>query len=180
MTASRVARRYAKALFKVALEEKKLEAYKGELEAFFGQMKSEPMFSLALSSPFIPLQSRISLLDEVARTLGLSEVVKKLLGLMVERNRIRLLDEVLRAYGDLVDRYMGRSKGVLRVPFEPPRDYVERIAQALSNLTGKKVTLEVLIDPSLIGGAKAEVEGVVYDGSVMAQLMQLRKTLLEG
>lgn len=180
MTASRVARRYAKALFKVALEEKKPEVYMEELEAFFGHMKAQPLLFSVLSSPFVPSQIRVSLFTEVAKAWGLSESVKNLLGLMVERNRIRLLEEVLKAYRDLLDRHMGRTKGVLMVPFEPPKDYVERISQALSDLIGRKVTLEVVVDPSLIGGAKAEVEGVVYDGSIMAQLRQLRKTLLEG
>lgn len=180
MMPSRIARRYAKALFKVALEEKKPEVYKEELEAFLSQMKTQPLLSSVLGSPFIPSRARVSLFMEVAKALGLNEALKNLLRLMVERNRIKLLDEVLKAYGELLDRHLGLSKGVLTVPFKPPKDYVERIAQALSEVTGRKVSLEVVIDPSLIGGARAEVEGVVYDGSVKAQLRQLRKTLLEG
>jgi F0F1-type ATP synthase delta subunit len=37
----------------------------------------------------------------------------------------------------------------------------------------------VEVDPSLIGGAIATVDGLVFDGSLRTQLMQLRSTLTE-
>ena len=41
----------------------------------------------------------------------------------------------------------------------------------------KEVDLDVSIDPTLIGGLIAEVEGMIYDGSVKTQIMRLKQSL---
>ena len=43
-----------------------------------------------------------------------------------------------------------------------------------------EVDLEVRVDADLIGGAIAEVGGLVFDGSLRTQLAQLRETLMRG
>jgi F-type H+-transporting ATPase subunit delta len=39
------------------------------------------------------------------------------------------------------------------------------------------VDIDVTIDPTLIGGLIAEVEGMVYDGSVKTQIVRLKQSL---
>ncbi len=44
----------------------------------------------------------------------------------------------------------------------------------------KEIDLVVEVDPDLIGGAIANVGGVVFDGSLRTQLSQLRDSLTKG
>jgi F-type H+-transporting ATPase subunit delta len=55
-----------------------------------------------------------------------------------------------------------------------------RLEEGLSGITGKQVTVEVTLDPTLIGGLVAQVGGLVFDGSVRAQLEALRQELRRG
>ncbi|MGA1696643.1 MAG: F0F1 ATP synthase subunit delta, partial [Arenicellales bacterium] len=48
-----------------------------------------------------------------------------------------------------------------------------KIAQALEKKLGRKVTLEVSADPSLIGGAVIRAGDLVIDGSVKTRLEKL-------
>ena len=59
-------------------------------------------------------------------------------------------------------------------------DREQRLQRALSDRTGRRVRLEVELDPSLIGGAIATVGDLVIDGSLRTQLSQLRANLMKG
>ena len=54
------------------------------------------------------------------------------------------------------------------------------LRRALSQATGREVRLEVKVDSELIGGATAKVGDVVFDGTLSAQLSQLRANLTKG
>ena len=53
----------------------------------------------------------------------------------------------------------------------------EKLAQALSKATGKKVSVKVVVDPSVLGGVVAQVGDTVIDGSVRRRLEQLKEVL---
>jgi len=54
------------------------------------------------------------------------------------------------------------------------------VRQALSNKTGKDIKLEVEQDPSLIGGIVTRMGDLVWDGSIKAQLLNMRESLKRG
>ena len=77
---------------------------------------------------------------------------------------------------------MGAGLAATRVVSASPLDERrrDRLRRALSQRTGREVRLEVEVDPSLIGGAVAQVGDLVFDGSLRTQLSALRATLMKG
>jgi F-type H+-transporting ATPase subunit delta len=55
----------------------------------------------------------------------------------------------------------------------------DEVARQLQSLTGKKVRMEVAVDPSLLGGLVAQVGSTIYDGSIRQQLQAFRKSLTQ-
>ena len=51
----------------------------------------------------------------------------------------------------------------------------ERLAAKLAKVTGRAVTLNVVVDPSVVGGLVAQVEDTLFDGSVRSRLLELRE-----
>lgn len=176
----RIARRYAKALLKIGREDGNLERYGEELALFNNYMQAEERLRAALVNPTIPSFQRGAVIQELAPRLGLSEVMVRFLRLLVERNRMEILPEIVEVYGELLDEAMGRVRGVLYVPFELPEQKLQEIVKGLEERVGKKVILRVKLDPSIIGGAVAKIGGVVYDGSIKTQLKRLRENLAKG
>jgi F-type H+-transporting ATPase subunit delta len=60
---------------------------------------------------------------------------------------------------------------------ELDKTQLERIAGTLKQIVKKEVDLDVTIDPTLIGGLIAELEGMIYDGSVRTQIVRLKQSL---
>ena len=71
----------------------------------------------------------------------------------------------------------GMVSAVLTSAAPLPPEHRSRAIAALEKLTRKKVNLTVQIDPSLLGGAVAQVGSMVYDGSLKTQLARLRTAM---
>ena len=54
------------------------------------------------------------------------------------------------------------------------------MARRLGEATGKQVSIDARVDPSIIGGVVAKIGSTVYDGSVARQLERLREQLESG
>ena len=61
-----------------------------------------------------------------------------------------------------------------------PADRAKAVEQTLAQTTGRTVTLETRVDPSIIGGAVARIGSTVYDGSITRQLQRMKDKLVES
>jgi|YelNatPaOPRAMG01_1025707.scaffolds.fasta_scaffold20658_4 F-type H+-transporting ATPase subunit delta len=176
----RLARRYARALFSLAKSENKVDEYEKELELVTGLLETEKAIRSVLTLPVLPLKKRKEILEDIAENFNLTEGMKRFLLLVLENGRMDLLRLIKEIFTELKEESLGIMRGVLYVPMEIEEEEVRKVEKAFSDLMNKKVILKVGIDPSLIGGAKVEFKGLVYDGSLKAQFQRLSKTLLEG
>jgi len=44
-------------------------------------------------------------------------------------------------------------------------------------VTGKQVEIDAKVDPAVIGGARAQIGSVIYDGTIKNQLGKMREKL---
>ena len=51
------------------------------------------------------------------------------------------------------------------------------LLQQLSNSTGHTIRATYLVDPSLIGGVKVEMDGCILDGSIKHRLRELKEVM---
>jgi F-type H+-transporting ATPase subunit delta len=175
MTGS-LARRYSRALADGARAEGRLEAVLEELERV-GAWLDDPELAAALSSPVLRADARKALLAQITASLELSELVRSFLGVLAENKRLGLFPGVVRAYRRIVDDALGRVRGLVRAPSEPSQESLAEIRASLEQAFGKSVLLTVEVEPALLGGLTVEIEGRVYDGSVLTQLQHLAEEL---
>ncbi len=74
----------------------------------------------------------------------------------------------------------GRVKTELILPFEPTKAEENEIKKGLEKSTGKKVVINVKVDPDLIGGVIARVGSTIYDGSIRTQLENIKNNIMRG
>jgi F-type H+-transporting ATPase subunit delta len=177
MDSGSIARRYAKALFGLAVEGGRVEAWGESLGALADALNSAPDLAVVLADPLRPREERRALAERLGAALRLDREPASLLLLLGDRNRLDRLSDILRAFAELADAHLGRLRArvTTAVPLDAPT--LESLARRLSDLTRAKVLVEGAIEPELLGGVVAQVGNVVYDGSVRTQLEDLKKSL---
>jgi F-type H+-transporting ATPase subunit delta len=177
MDSGSVARRYAKALFSLAVESERVEAWSEALGSLARILSDAPDVAEVLANRVHTREERRAIAQKLVEALKLDREPANMLYLLADRNRLDRTTDVLQAFGDLADAHLGRLRARLSsaVPIDP--DALDAMAGKLSDITRATVLLERSIEPELLGGVVAQVGSLVYDGSVRTQLENLKKSL---
>ena len=176
MIPSSVARRYARALLSLGLEEGRHEKYGDELEMVVRALE-ESNAGPILRNPGYTLEHRQAAVNALASALKLSPVMVNFLRLLVDRQRILSLPSVVRAYGAMLDQQVGRVRATVTAAEPLSKADVERLREAIADMTGRTIVLDARTDPSLIGGVVTQVGATMFDGSLRTHLQRMRETL---
>jgi F-type H+-transporting ATPase subunit delta len=172
-----IARRYAKALFGLAVESKRVEPWAQTLEALREAVLASPDLRDVLSNPMYSKEQRRAIVEKLAAALELDPEPANLLFLLGDRNRLAYLEAVVDTFRELADRHLGRIRAKVISAVELDEPSAQAIADELSRKHGAQILLDRAIDPAILGGVVAQVGSLVYDGSVRTQLEDLRKQL---
>lgn len=181
MHVSSTARRYGRAIARVAIANKLEKTVGVELAGLGEYFRDNAVPRLTLESPATTTETRMRLLEAIEGALpALSVYTRNGLRALVENRRFGLFPEVLEAYRREVDRY--HEVVEVEVTSAEPLDEKQRellkgtIQRTLAG--GKDVRLDLIVDPRLLAGLVARVGSVVYDGSLRHQLGQIRQQLI--
>jgi len=176
---SKAAHRYARALFSLAQEEGDVASIRQELDDMARLLVANPDLRRRLFQPLHPVRERREVLKSICEQGQGSKTIRNFFAFLIDQRRLVVFDAIHDEFNRLADEAAGRVRAEVRSA-NPLRDEQRaRLVAALAQRTGKEIELTVHVDPSLIGGAIATVGGVVFDGSLRTQLMQLRSTLTE-
>ena len=175
-----LAKRYAKALLTLGEQDGNREQYGEELNQFVSFWEREPEFADAVSNLLYAKESRKVICRAVAEKMGLSPVLKGLLELMIDKNRLAIIPDVRHLYRRLMDDLARVSRAKVTSATALPAEAVEHIKAALEKVTGRRIIVETEEDPELIGGVMARVGDFVLDGSVRTQLASIKENLIKG
>jgi len=172
-----LAKRYAQALVEIGEEQNALDGYGRDLTALTELVAESKDFREVLINPVFPKEDKKKIANSILEKLGTDRMVINFINLLIDRKRIDQLEGIEKAYHQRVDEIRGITRG--EVASASPLDDAEldRIKQALSDISGKDVRLSARVDPSLIGGLVAKVGDKVFDGSIRSQLNELKDSL---
>lgn len=172
-----VSSRYAESLFELAKEEKTIEAYQDDMQKVSAVFQTDSSFVQFFSHVAIDDNVKINLLDQSFKN-QISEYVLNFLKLLVMKRRIRYILGICDAFQSLCNDYFGIKVGKVFSPYVLNDDEISKIEKAVSIKENKKVQLRLVIDESLIGGIKVEIDNHVYDNSLSYKLESLKNELL--
>ncbi|MCL5044734.1 MAG: ATP synthase F1 subunit delta [Deltaproteobacteria bacterium] len=174
---SRAARRYARALLELGDgEPARLAAWGEELGRLAETFEAAELRAVVFS-PELSQERRLGLLARVSELLGLSYPVRSLAAVAARHGRLAEMGAIADAYAALLDQMLGRTRARLSFAQAPSDREVQEVVRALERLTGKTVLATVALDPALVGGVVAEVEGKIYDASLAGMLAEAERRL---
>jgi F-type H+-transporting ATPase subunit delta len=175
-----VARRYAKALLLIGVQDGQAESYRGELQRVTGLVAGDSRLEQAIVNPLYDSAARRRVLQSLISKMGLSRTMGSFLLLLHEKGRFGFLNSINELYQKLADELGGIGRATVIAAHELSAEAVERIRAALSRRTGKEIVLEVKQDPGLIGGIITRIGDLVLDGSIKTQLLNMRELSKRG
>jgi F-type H+-transporting ATPase subunit delta len=166
---------YAEALFEIAKAEGSLETVEDELFKVARTVEGSDELRNTLGDPSIPLERRIGIVQDVFRTAHPTTLA--LLSFVVSTGRTRDLPAIIDRLVEKAAAERKETVAEVRSSVELDEDTRRRLAAALGKATGKKVSLKVIVDPTVLGGIAVQMGDTVIDGSVRTRLNQLREAL---
>jgi F-type H+-transporting ATPase subunit delta len=177
---STVARRYAHAMLEVAIRQRNFSTVLEQLESFEGLLESTPILRTLFVNPAISADAKQRVLKDISDKMKFQELTFHFMKTLIHRGRLNLLDQVIVS----AEQQFLEKQGIMVIEVISAQRLLpeeqNRLVEKLQGFTGKKVQLENHVDPSLIGGVVTKIGTTLYDGSVQAQLEQLRAKIQEA
>jgi len=164
------------AVLAVAEKDGSLDDVEDELFRFGRVVDREPELGSLLSDTTTPADGRVALLDRLVGSKA-SPVTVALLHHSVRLPRSRHLDVVCEELAELAAARRDRSVARVATPVALSPEQEQKLTDSLTRLYGRPISLQVELDPRLLGGLVVQVGGEVIDGSVASKLAAARRTL---
>jgi F-type H+-transporting ATPase subunit delta len=176
---SSISRRYATALIDFAGSggDAAIDRAAEEVARFAQLFDSSSDVANVLTNPIFTPAERSKTLDALMEKLQLSDATRRFLTLILERGRMAATPQIARTVRKLADDRARRVRAIVETAAPLSPDAADSLRRALEKRTGKRVEIDVAVNPSLLGGVRARIGSTVLDGTIRSQLELLRETL---
>ena len=173
MSESRAALRYAKATLNLAIEQKVTDSIDEDMRYIVQTISDSDELNEMLQSPILEGSLKNKALKAIFK--NVNELTRELFSLLVTKKRIALLNEVSKKYITLNDNLKGENVALVTtaVPLTPSLE--KKILSQVEKITSNKVTLENVIDTSIIGGFILRLGDLQYNASISNKLNNLKR-----
>jgi F-type H+-transporting ATPase subunit delta len=177
---SGVSGRYATALFELARDQNSVDAVKADLDKFDAMLSESADLKRLVRSPVFAADAQLKALSAVLDKAGISGVAANFLKVLTNNRRLFAVTDVIRAFGALVAKFKGEASAEVTVA-EPLSDKnLDALKTALKQVSGKNVTLNVKVDPSIIGGLVVKLGSRMVDSSLRTKLNSIKHAMKEA
>ncbi len=168
----RVARRYAGALFKAALNANTLQRVGEDLERLRTLLQASEALQAFLYSPQIPRDRKKQRLNELLSR-DLQPLTMNLLALVIEKRREKQLNAIIEEFQRLREAHEGIARATITSAIPLSHSQQQALLQRLENSTGKRIIPTFEVDPSQIGGVRVQIGDYQIDGTIRGALERL-------
>ncbi|HEY7773893.1 MAG TPA: F0F1 ATP synthase subunit delta [Marinagarivorans sp.] len=170
-----LARPYARAAFESARADSQLDEWAQAL-AIAAAVAGEPKVKQLLAAPGLNAAQKSAAFADVCGS-ELSDKFKQFVSVLAENKRLALLPFIQTLFTDLKSQLEKAVHVEVSTAFELSADEKSKLVTALTTRLDRVVTLDSIIDKSLIGGAIIRAGDTVIDGSVKGRLAKLAEAM---
>ncbi|GAB5053352.1 ATP synthase F1 subunit delta [Pediococcus ethanolidurans] len=173
-----IAKRYSKALFDLAVEKEQLEPVYDDLQQLKQVFTEVPNLEQVLGDVRLNDEQKSAIIENLKK--DASVYVKNLIQMVYDYGRISNVMDIIEQFTVLYNEYNHIAYANLSTAVKVDSDQKQRLADGFAKRIGaKKVIINSQLDPSIIGGAVLESNGLIYDGSIRSKMAKIKKMLLK-
>ncbi len=163
-----VARPYAEAVFRFALENKALSQWAKILQ-IAAEIAEDDQIKLLIGNPLVPVAQLSELFLEIGGKKFTPEA-RNLIKLIIENKRVLVMPQVRNLFEQLKAQHEGVLEAKIVTAFKLESGQLNNLVADLEKKFNRKVEAQVSVDPEIIGGVKVEIGDEIFDASVRGKL----------
>jgi F-type H+-transporting ATPase subunit delta len=169
-----LALRYAKALLELAEEKHALDAISADLVALGHMIADSSDLRILITSPLMDRADQARAIGAVAKAAGFGDLTQRFLGLVAANRRLFALPAIIKAFQKMLADKRGEVAAEVTAAHALTDAQKAAVSDAIKRVVGGKVSIDMKVDPGLLGGLIVRVGSRMIDGSVKTKLQKLQ------
>jgi F-type H+-transporting ATPase subunit delta len=169
-----LAQRYATALLELAEDKRAIDAVSGDLAALAHMIADSADLQKLIQSPLMQRAEQTRAIGAVAEAAGLEELTRRFVGLVASNRRLFALPAIFKAFQKMLADKRGEVAAEVTAAHALTDAQKAAVSEAIKRVVGGKVSINMKVDPSLLGGLIVRVGSRMIDGSVKTKLQRLQ------
>ena len=174
-----LAGRYATALFGLARDEQQIDAVSRSLDSIEAATAESADFRALVTSPLIGRADAGKTIRALVPSLGLDPITGRFLGVLADNGRLSELKSVIRITRELASNHRGETKAEVTSAHPLGDDQIGALKTKLKARVGRDVSIDIKVDPTLLGGIIVRLGSQMIDASIRTKLNNLA-TAMKG
>jgi F-type H+-transporting ATPase subunit delta len=175
-----MAGRYATALFDLAKEVNAIDAVQADLARFDALVVESADLLRLVRSPAFSTDEQLKALTAVLDRAGIGGLAGNFLKLVTTNRRLFAVRDMIKAFGELVAQHKGEATAQVTVAEQLKDEHVQSLRSALKAVSGKNVSLDIKVDPAIIGGLIVKLGSRMVDSSLRTKLNAIKHAMKEA
>lgn len=167
-----LSKRYAQALFDLAIEMKILEEVEKDMKLIHSVLLENRELRIVLANAVLDGYKKVRVLNKIFDG-KVQKLTIKFLDLITSKNRVAYLDPVCASFETIYKEYKNIMPVTLTTAYKADRKVINAILTKLEAVSDKHLEVTEKVDEDLIGGFMLEFEDFQYDDSIKVQLKRL-------
>jgi F-type H+-transporting ATPase subunit delta len=169
-----LAERYAAALFDLADERRALDEVAADLRELRAMLRASGDLLRLIRSPVLSREQQGKAVEMIVERAGLSRLVRSFLAVVARNRRLFAVPPMIETF--LAELAKRRGEITAHVSAAQPLTdaQLEALKEQLRHSIGSKVSVDVHIEPGLIGGIVVKLGSRMVDASIRSKLQRLQ------
>jgi F-type H+-transporting ATPase subunit delta len=176
---SGVAERYASSLFALALEEGVVPEVAAALDAFKVMVDGSEDLQRLIKSPVFSSDDQLNAISAILEKAGIGGLAANFLKVTASNRRLFAVPGMIRSFRETYARHRGELSADVTTAHALSAEQEQELKAALKGVTGKDVTINVAVDPTILGGLIVKLGSRQIDTSLRTKLSTLKLSLKE-
>ncbi len=178
-TISGVAERYASSLFDLSMEAGAVDAVSKDLDGLQSMIDESADLKRLILSPVFSAAEQSGAITAILAKAGIKSPVANFLKVVASNRRLIAVPGMIKAFRQISARHRGEVTAEVTSAHALTAAQTKELTAALQGVTGKVVTVNVTVDPSILGGLIVKVGSRQIDTSLRTKLSTLKLSLKE-
>jgi F-type H+-transporting ATPase subunit delta len=174
-----MAGRYATALFDLAREQDKLDETESALKSLQAMLADSDDLSRMVRSPIFSGADQAAALSKLAEQAGFPALAANFLQLLVKNRRLFALADIIAGFRKLAADHRGEITADVTSAVALSETQTDELKATLKAKTGKDISLNVHVDPSILGGLIVKIGSRMVDSSIRTKLNNMKYAMKE-